>query len=58
MLLPTPADAAELVAQTFLAPRYVRVATGIPGSTCRSELVADRTVLTIKSGMSIEDYYK
>lgn len=56
MLLPTPADAAELVAQTFLAPRYVRVATGIPGS--RSELVADRTVLTIKSGMSIEDYYK
>lgn len=56
MLFPTPADAAELVAQTFLAPRYVRVATGIPGS--RSELVADRTVLTIKSGMSIEDYYK
>lgn len=28
MLLPTPADAAEVVAQTFLVPRYARV----PGS--------------------------
>lgn len=32
MLLPTPADAAEVVAQTFLVPRYARVAKRIPGS--------------------------
>lgn len=32
MLLPTPADAAEVVAQTFLVRRYARVAKRIPGS--------------------------
>lgn len=32
MLLPTPADAAEVIAQTFLVPRYARVAKRIPGS--------------------------
>lgn len=55
MLLPTPADAAEVVAQTFLVPRYARAATRIPGSIVIEQ---SSPLTTIKSGMSIEDYYK